>query len=132
MTCILSAMANKAIGLDARMWGHPGIGRYIRELSGELLNCLKGEQLVFLGHVPSIQGFVSSRKILSSSFSCIEARAKIYGFQEQWEMPRKSSALSLLHVPHFNIPVFGRTKLVVTIHDLIYLHDPRASRSSLG
>jgi len=37
-----------------------------------------------------------------------------------------------LHVPHFNIPIFFKKKLVVTVHDLIYLHDPRASGSKFG
>ena len=47
-------------------------------------------------------------------------------------MPGKARSLDLLHVPHFNIPVLLKTKLVVTIHDLIYLHEPGASKSFFG
>ena len=35
--------------------------------------------------------------------------------------------LDLLHVPHFNIPLFCKTKIIVTIHDLIYLLFPKAA-----
>lgn len=125
-------MKNKTIGLDARLWKHPGIGRYVRELSWEMARCLESEKLILLGDPAPIHDFFSSRQGSSSAPTCIETHSKIYSLQEQWQMPGKAASLDLLHVPHFNIPVFLRTKLVVTIHDLIYLHEPGALKSHLG
>jgi len=86
----------------------------------------------FIGNPKSIQDFLSASNNLRTVPSYIEANSKIYSLAEQWEIPRKSNSLDLLHVPHFNIPVFLKKKLVVTVHDLIYLHEPDASRSKFG
>ena len=121
----------KNIGLDARMWNHPGIGRYIRELSAAIVPLMGDELYSFIGKQSDIQNFfLTSGSPIKPR--CIEARSKIYSLREQWEMPQKTIDLDLLHVPHFNIPLFLKKKLVVTVHDLIYLHEPRASRSRLG
>lgn len=125
-------MKNKTIGLDARLWNHPGIGRYVREFSFEMVRCLKDEKFVLLGDPAPIRDFFSSRQSSSFTPACIETHSKIYSLQEQWQMPGKTSSLDLLHVPHFNIPVLLKEKLVVTIHDLIYLHESRASKSFFG
>ncbi len=122
----------KKIGLDARMWDHPGIGRYIRELSRELVNRSTNINISFIGNSRLIQDFFGSDKHSIIKPSCVEAHSKIYSLAEQWEIPQKSSRCDLLHVPHFNIPIFLKKKLVVTIHDLIYLHEPKASRSKFG
>ncbi|HTL70447.1 MAG TPA: glycosyltransferase family 1 protein [Candidatus Eisenbacteria bacterium] len=98
----------KTIGFDARMIDHPGIGRYIRELLHEMV---------------AVQGLPVRRLQLS---------APVYGWREQIELPLRARGVEALHVPHFNIPVFYRGRLVVTVHDLTYLHDAKASRSSLG
>ncbi len=125
-------MRKKTVGLDARMWDHPGIGRYIRELSRELVGLAKGMDISFIGNPKSIRDFFTTAKNSNGVPSCIDAHSKIYSLAEQWEIPQKTSSLDLLHVPHFNIPVFLKKKLVVTIHDLIYFHQPDASRSKFG
>ncbi len=88
------------IGFDARMADHPGIGRYIRELSRELVADPAGSQITFL-----------------------RGTSPIYSLSEQVEMGWRSRHFDLLHVPHFNIPVMYGGKLVVTVHDLIYLRN---------
>ena len=102
-------MKKRKIGIDARMWGHPGIGRYLRELSGAMAAEPFEHELFY-----------------------IRGRAKIYGLAEQWEIPWKARHFDLLHVPHFNIPVLFNGKLVVTIHDLTYFHSPEVSKSPLA
>ena len=58
--------------------------------------------------------------------------AAVYSLAEQWELSFFSRRVDLLHVPHFNIPVLGAKKLVVSVHDLIYLKGDEHSGSSLG
>jgi glycosyltransferase involved in cell wall biosynthesis len=43
-----------------------------------------------------------------------------YSIAEQIKLPKifASQNLDLLHVPHFNVPIFYRGKFIVTIHDL--------------
>ena len=135
-------MANKTVGLDARLWDHPGIGRYIRELSRELLTEKSSLQFSFLGDPGLIRAFFADLhnrhsepqrgEELNDGARFIEARSPIYSLAEQFEICRKASCCDLLHVPHFNIPVFYKKKLVVTIHDLIYFHERKASRSNFG
>jgi glycosyltransferase involved in cell wall biosynthesis len=99
-------MKKKRVAIDARMWGHPGIGRYLRELTGAL-------------HAEPFE----------HEIALIAGRSPIYSLAEQWEIPWKARNADLLHVPHFNIPVFFGGRLVVTIHDLTYFHAPDASAS---
>lgn len=119
-----------SIGLDVRMWGHPGIGRYIRELSKELIRQPSEYRLTFLGEAPAAEALAGGRA--DGRFIFKKTRSAIYSLSEQMEILRQADALDLLHVPHFNIPVFFNKKLVVTVHDLIYLHEPGASRSIFG
>ncbi len=118
------------IGIDLRLWGHPGIGRYIRELVGALVSRRGSEELHFLAYLRDAKEFLNLTKRESVSLGPV--RSKVYSLSEQWEMPLAARGLGLLHVPHFNIPVFYQGKLVVTVHDLTYLHDTKASKSRLG
>jgi glycosyltransferase involved in cell wall biosynthesis len=45
-----------------------------------------------------------------------------YSLKEQIFLPKiyRRAKLDLLHVPHFNIPIFYRKKIVITIHDLLW------------
>ncbi len=99
----------RCLALDIRMWDHPGIGRYIRELSKELL-LLDRETRYLLLDLAAV-------------------RAPIYSLQEQWQLTRAARSADALHVPHFNIPFFYPKKLIVTIHDLIYLEESGAAKS---
>ena len=116
---------NNRIGIDIRLWSHPCIGRYIRELVGQM-NALKPLRSIHL------LGYAEDLKKTSALFNQREVSSKIYSLGEQWEMTAKSKDLALLHTPHFNIPVMRPGKLVATIHDLIYLHDAKSSKSRLG
>ena len=50
--------------------------------------------------------------------------ASIYGIKEQFKFPYKAlkkAKVDLLHVPHYNVPIFYKGNMIVTIHDLTHL-----------
>ncbi|MBD3379391.1 MAG: glycosyltransferase [Candidatus Omnitrophica bacterium] len=106
------------IGFDARMIGHPGIGRYIRCLIEGILEISEGEELVLFGDPDKLRVFKGAE--------AVEWKAPIYSVREQYGSPYGKAGIDILHVPHFNIPIKYKGKLVVTVHDLIYLLFPRA------
>lgn len=120
-------MAEK-IAFDARMWSHPGIGRYIRELLGALIRLEKKPALCLLGRSKELGAMFMP----ATGFSIREASSGIYGLAEQLEIPRLARGMGLLHVPHFNVPLLTSAKLVVTVHDLTYLHGSEALKSRSG
>ncbi len=119
---------NGLIGLDLRMWNHAGIGRYIRELFSAMFRLEKPDHFRCLAYEEDHQAI---RSALSGA-NLSQARSRIYSLSEQIELAVFSRSVSLLHVPHFNAPIFCRSKLIVTIHDLIYLKEKRFSGSVLA
>jgi len=116
------------IGIDARMLFFTGIGRHI-------LNLLK--------NVPPLDpdsdytAFIRPRdrkeaeQVLGNlltgpkaNLTLIDTIDSYYNLAEQTAHLRilNKARLDLLHVPHFNIPVRYKGRLVVTIHDLIQAH----------
>ncbi len=117
------------IGIDIRLWSHPGMGRYLRELVYAMAARRGHESFVFFGYKKDLAALPESWK---AAHSRREVCSPIYSVYEQAEMASKTANVPLLHVPHFNIPVFRRSALAVTVHDLIYLHDAKASKSRWG
>lgn len=131
-------MKQYTIGIDARLCGsqHAGLGRYIKNLVLRLPFVLPANyQLVyFFADKTQWSEVLQDLSSLDLSSNCaaaaIFARIKIviapvrhYSLAEQWQMPKLFAAqkLDLLHVPHFNAPVFTHCpKLVLTIHDLLW------------
>lgn len=105
------------IGIDARLYRESGVGRYIRNLL-EQLSQLDAEN----------QYFVFLRKSdfesldLPKNFTKVSADFHWYTLVEQLKMPGllEKYKLDLVHLPHFNVPLFYKGKFVVTIHDLIH------------
>ena len=95
------------IGLDARMFRHTGIGTYLRGL---------------------VSGFSSAaisqdkRPVLFGTVeNAVPFNAPIYSVREQLLYPGVVNQCALWHSPHYNVPFMkGKTKLVVTVHDLIH------------
>ena len=99
------------IAVDARMINMSGIGTYIQNLMKN--NCYN----IALGNKEDIQR-------ISGNLDIISFDSPIYGIKEQLEFPyRKLRKLKpdVLHVPHYNVPIFYRGKMIVTIHDLTHL-----------
>ncbi len=102
-----------AIGIDARMVRHTGIGTYLRGLLGALDSTALPGPATLYGPADLLRPY--------AHFSHQPFDAPIYGLREQASYPSFLKHCGLWHAPHYNVPLFkGRTKLVVTIHDLIH------------
>ena len=115
------------IGFDARMIDHPGIGRYIKSLLPEMIKQSPEDEFVVFGNVTSL-----SRSIPREGVRMVEWEAPAYSLREQLAAPYAAHKLDILHIPHFNIPLSYRGRMVVTIHDLIYLLFPGSVSSPLA
>lgn len=104
------------IGFDARMITHPGIGRYIECLLPELIKQAPDDEFMLFGDPEALRA-VS----IADNVKVLKWDAPIYSVSEQLFDLYFPQKMDVLHVPHFNIPVLSAKKLVVTIHDLIYL-----------
>ncbi|MCL2259819.1 MAG: glycosyltransferase family 4 protein [Fibromonadales bacterium] len=90
------------IAIDARMINKSGIGIYIKHIMENI-----GYDVV----------------LDNSNFPY-----KNYSIKEQLFFPYRKlrrEKVDVLHVPHLNIPIFYKGKLVVTIHDLTHLRYPQ-------
>ncbi len=109
------------IGIDARFIGPQGtgLGKYTEKLILNLVKIDSKNQYVIFLKKDNFD-FLN----LPKNFKKVLADIPWYSLQEQIRMPGifKKENLDLLHVPHFNVPIFYRGKFVVTIHDLIH-HD---------
>lgn len=107
------------IGVDARLINEKGLGRYIKNLLVQLAKIdSKNEYFIFL-----LKDDYHSLKF-PENFQKVLVNFRWYTLKEQTEFPKilKSLNLDILHVPHFNVPVFYSGNIVVTIHDLIHQH----------
>lgn len=99
------------IAVDARMIKMSGIGTYIQNLMKN------GCYDIALGKKEEIE-------TVKNDIQTIEFDAPIYGIKEQLKFPYKElkkQKPDVLHVPHYNVPIFYRGKMIVTIHDLTHL-----------
>jgi glycosyltransferase involved in cell wall biosynthesis len=107
------------IAFDLRRIGNPGIGRYMKGLVESVLTAAPQNDYVLI--LP--KEFAGSISGDAASARKITAKAKCYSIREQVEIPRLllSEKVDLFHSPHFNIPLLRPCRLVVTLHDVIYL-----------
>ena len=99
------------IVVDARMYNMSGIGTYIQNL------IKSGCYQIALGNKEELKDIKQIDKI-------IEYNSSIYGIKEQLKFPYKElkkEKIDVLHVPHYNVPIFYKGDMVVTIHDLTHL-----------
>src|SRR5262249_19123613 len=61
------------------------------------------------------------------SWSISKASSPIYTVREQMEIPvlMRQSGATLLHAPHYNLPLLAASCTIVTVHDLIHLKFPQ-------
>lgn len=113
------------IGIDCRLSGstHAGIGRYIEELIIRLPSLAPDKFWVFFfSSSKQATEYLSKLKPKPSNFKIVIVPIGHYSLAEQFKLPKifGEEKLDLLHVPHFNVPIFYRGKMVVTIHDLLW------------
>ncbi|MCI5601364.1 MAG: glycosyltransferase family 1 protein [Hallerella porci] len=104
------------IAVDARMITRSGIGTCIREWIPRV------KYSIVLGKEEDLRDYKNSFESLVP-FDC-----GIYGYKEQLKFPYrklKKQKPDVLHIPHCNVPLFYRGKMIVTIHDLTHLIYPQ-------
>lgn len=118
------------IGFDARLAGqkHAGIGRYSEELLRALVQ-ESGSEVQWV-----VFTFEAEQLPWLEQFSHIQRRVvpiRHYTVKEQLLLGQifAKEELDLLHVPHFNVPLFYPGRFVVTIHDLLW-HRQRDARAT--
>jgi glycosyltransferase involved in cell wall biosynthesis len=104
------------VGIDARKIADFGIGTYIRGL-------LRG--LVALGGEDEYVAFAPADAPIPSGVEHVVIDAPHYSFRELLVVGRAAdrARLDVFHAPHYVVP-FTRVPMVVTVHDLIHLHQP--------
>lgn len=98
--------------IDARMLGHSGIGRYLKNVIVNLNPNLFDLRLI-----------MDSKADFKTVHGSIPCKFPIYSLREQLLLPSKVRPCDLFWSPHFNVPLLPvRSKRrVVTIHDLYHL-----------
>lgn len=99
------------VAIDARMIKMSGIGVYIKHLIESDL------YTIALGNKSDLKETKKIEQVIPFDTS-------IYGIKEQFKFPYKKLRKlkpDILHIPHYNIPIFYRGKMIVTIHDLTHL-----------
>ncbi|MBU0979060.1 glycosyltransferase family 4 protein [Patescibacteria group bacterium] len=125
------------IGIDCRLAGrqHAGIGRYTAELVKHLVaisqNSPNKTQVTF---VLFVTNKAQAQELLLNPPNFVEwviAPVRHYSCKEQLIMPWifAGQKLDLLHVPHFNLPLLYRGKVILTIHDLLW-HYQRGGKAT--
>lgn len=102
------------VGIDARKIADFGIGTYIRNLLGALVEL--GDEYV---------AFAPADASLPSGVEHVVVDAPHYSIRELIAVGRAADGarLDLFHAPHYVVP-FTKVPLVVTVHDLIHLRHP--------
>lgn len=126
------------IGIDARMLGYSGVGRYIQNLIQELLLIDKQNQYVMFVQnkqekfLISKSEFLNKSQIKNSKSKIIEVDAPIYSLKEQTNFLKAINRenLDLMHFTHFNRPIFYNRPSIITIHDLTPIYFPGKKRNS--
>lgn len=104
------------VGIDARKIADFGIGTYIRGLLGALAEMREDDHYL---------AFAPKEADLPPGIEHVVVDAPHYSLRELIAVGRAAdrARLDLFHAPHYVVP-FTRVPVVVTIHDLIHLHQP--------
>ena len=108
------------IGIDCRMLGYSGIGRYIQCLIKGIVANADRHEYTLLGNEEKLSDFRKTNLVHIK-----KATSPVYSFYEQIEIPLAARGISLLHVPHYNVPILYKGRLIVTIHDIIPILFPK-------
>jgi glycosyltransferase involved in cell wall biosynthesis len=110
------------ITIDLRMYRMSGIGRYLQTVMPKLVPQLHTQRIRVLGNGCD---FEDEEWLHDSRIQFLDFPVPIFSVREQWAGiwgPYRANCL--LWVPHFNIPLGYRGRLVVTIHDVCQLAYP--------
>lgn len=110
------------VAIDARKIADFGIGTYIRGLLGGLADI--GDEDSYIVLAPA-----AAREMVPRKFEHVVLETPNYSFRELLVVSRAvdRARADVFHAPHYVVP-FTRCPTVVTIHDLIHLHQPLRNR----
>jgi glycosyltransferase involved in cell wall biosynthesis len=110
------------VAVDTRMVAASGIGTYLSNVLCRLVATGPEWPLALLGDPEELARHSWSA---APGVQVIAHRAPFYGLRQQM-LPAAARVLSpdLLWVPHYNIPLAWRGRLLVTVHDLAHLALP--------
>lgn len=110
------------ISIDLRMIQASGIGTYLKNLISKIITTFPIYKVNLLGKVEQMHQLNS---VQCREIEFINCLSPIYSIAEQYELYQKiPSDTTLFWSPHYNIPLFYRGKLLVTIHDVFHLAMP--------
>lgn len=116
------------IGIDARFWSQTGVGRYIREIVGELSRLDdKNDYVVYL------MDDDFDEVVLPSNFRKVKTNIRWHTLSEQLVLPflYLKEKFNVLLVLNFNVPVLYPGKFIATVHDLTLLRTRTGSATQL-
>ena len=117
------------IGVDVRMLKSSGIGKVIENILIRMIPMKPEWDFYLIGKSKEIKEVLFANK---NNVHIIECDCPIYSIKEQLIMPLKIPAnIDCFWSPHYNVPIFYRGKLIVTIHDLAHLALKDISKSIL-
>jgi glycosyltransferase involved in cell wall biosynthesis len=108
-----------SVAIDVRMADAPGIGTYLRNIVPRVVAARPWWRFVLLGKISAIErlGWHELENV-----SVRQLSAPIYSVREQLALrPSRNERVDCFWSPHYNIPLWGRAPLVVTVHDVIHL-----------
>lgn len=113
----------KNITVDARMINSSGIGTVIKNILKRMI-VLKPEWNFFiLGNLLELRKYDFLKQ---NNVKLISCEAPIYSIKEQIELIKKiPKETDVMWSPHYNIPIFYKGKLIVTVHDVFHLAMPQ-------
>ncbi len=116
------------IGIDGRLWGETGVGRYIRNLVRELQVIDKKNEYVLFLRSKDLEQFKAYK-----NWKVEPCDIQWHSLYEQIKLPQilNGAQVDLMHFPYFSVPIFYNKPFVVTIHDLIVKHFPTGKASTL-
>ena len=123
------------IGIDASCWGNKrGFGRFIRELLGALLEIDNTNEYLFFvdSETTDVDDFPARVKklVAKTKHSSVKAAAADgrRSVSDLWAMSREvlRHKVDVFFFPavYSYFPIFNRTKILLTIHDVIADHNP--------
>lgn len=113
----------RLITVDLRLINASGMGSYLKNLMPFVMKRFLGQaRFCFLGNLEELSQFDWTR---DRNIQIIHHNSPIYSIAEQFSTLKKiPSDTTLFWSPHYNIPVFYRGKLLVTVYDLFHLSEP--------
>ncbi len=118
--------SGRVIAVDARMAGNTGIGRYVTGL----LRYMSDHRASYSFDVVALLKSGDRDNRALNVRTCV-VTSSVFSLREQFEIPALIAKVNacLVHAPQFNVPLFARALILVTIQDCAFdrVPDERAS-----